>query len=164
MRTKSFSRGILVVVIALLLLRSRFSEDHDHMCSTSFERKSWSWSSVFFFPLRGGGRYFSVRCCSGCELRGRQSVVLTTTAIAAFQACVSSEVRLANGDDGNWPFHYPLGKENDLLNESKSGVCETSLEQLLHGFQQLPRWKVKTPSDTVVLLTKTTSKTFICKY
>ena len=40
------------MVIVLLLLRSRFSEDHDHMCSTFSERKSWSWSSSFSSPSK----------------------------------------------------------------------------------------------------------------
>ena len=48
---QTFLRGTLVMVIVLLLLRSRFWEDHDHMCSTSFERKSWSWSSFFLSQI-----------------------------------------------------------------------------------------------------------------
>ena len=38
------------MVIVFLFLKTQVSEGHDHMCSKSFERGSWSWSSSFPFP------------------------------------------------------------------------------------------------------------------
>ena len=48
----------------LFLSRSKFSEDHDHMCQKAFLRESWSWSSSFSFPFQSVRRSVFYYCRS----------------------------------------------------------------------------------------------------